>query len=79
MKLCRFAQSTGSPRIGLVVEDHSLIDLTAAGISSLTELIARENALEDIARLASQPLPNSRSIPSACSRRSNARKSGPQA
>ena len=43
MKLCRFQKGNGHPRVGLVTNDPTLIDLSATGLSSLTSLLANDN------------------------------------
>src|SRR4051794_23098060 len=50
MKLCRFTGEDGGPRIGLL-EEESVLDLSAAGITSLSELLEHESPLGVLAEV----------------------------
>jgi 2-dehydro-3-deoxy-D-arabinonate dehydratase len=56
MRICRFKQN-GPVRVGLVVQDSSVIDLSAAGITSLTSFLEEEDAVSRLAELAQKNLP----------------------
>src|SRR5215203_5565902 len=55
MKLCRFENRDHEARIGLVLDDSTLLDLTAAGIQTLTSLFEAADFLDRLATLAQQP------------------------
>jgi 2-dehydro-3-deoxy-D-arabinonate dehydratase len=57
MKLCRFQTSDTNPRIGLVVDDQQVLDLTGAGVSSLTALLDAADPVTECAALAKRSLP----------------------
>ena len=57
MKLCRFQQGTGRPRIGLVHDDDTILDLSAEGIDRLTSLFEFEGLAAQLGALAGQNLP----------------------
>lgn len=57
MKLCRFQQGPGRPRVGLVREDDTILDLSAEGIDRLTSLFEFEGLAAQLGALASQNLP----------------------
>jgi len=52
MRLCRFTVSDGQVRVGLVVDDTRLCDLTAAGVVDLTTLLEAEDPAAEAARRA---------------------------
>lgn len=52
MKLCRFQSGGGEPRVGLTVDDQNVVDLTAAGVSSLTEIFEEANPVGRLETLA---------------------------
>ena len=56
MKLCRFQVSQGRPRVGLL-QDQTVIDLSAEGIDRLTALLEFDGLLPQLAKLAAQNLP----------------------
>ena len=56
MKLCRFKNPQGRVRIGLV-QDTTVIDLSAEGIDRLTPLLEFDGLLAQLAQLAAQNLP----------------------
>lgn len=60
MKLCRFKNKENQPhatRIGLVNEDSTVADLTAAGIEKLTRLLEAEDPVALVGQLAKLNLP----------------------
>ena len=57
MRLCRFEASQGEPRIGWLVDDSSLVDLTAAGFQSLESLLASDDCTERLAQITKWLLP----------------------
>src|SRR5580692_3250004 len=56
MKICRFNQR-GEVRIGLVSDNTTLLDLTAAGISRLQPLLESDDAGAQLNKLAREKLP----------------------
>jgi 2-dehydro-3-deoxy-D-arabinonate dehydratase len=56
MKICRFKQRD-EVRIGLVKNDATLLDLSAAGISSLQILLESNDAAAGLAKIAADKLP----------------------
>jgi 2-dehydro-3-deoxy-D-arabinonate dehydratase len=57
MKLCRFQQGSGRPRIGLVRDEQTILDLSAEGIDRLTGLFEFEGLAAQLGALANQELP----------------------
>ena len=57
MKLCRFQSAPGQPRIGLLKNETTLVDLSAGGIDRLTSLFELEALAPQLAALANQNLP----------------------
>ena len=57
MKICRFKQENGEPRVALVNEDQSLLDLTPAGITNLLFILEDEDPLAKLRHLAAGKLP----------------------
>lgn len=57
MRLCRFQQGSGRPRIGLVGDDQTILDLSAEGIDRLTGLFEFEGLAAQLGALANQDLP----------------------
>lgn len=57
MKLCRFQQGRGRPRIGLARDDDTILDLSAEGIDRLTSLFEFEGLAAQLGALAGQNLP----------------------
>jgi 2-dehydro-3-deoxy-D-arabinonate dehydratase len=57
MKLCRFQQGTGRPRVGLVQRDEAILDLSVEGIDRFTSLFEFEGLAEQLGALESQDLP----------------------
>ena len=58
MKLCRFQTDTpGRPRVGLVLDPDTVLDLSAEGIDRLTSLLEFDGLLPHLHTLAGQNLP----------------------
>jgi 2-dehydro-3-deoxy-D-arabinonate dehydratase len=57
MKICRFKNKDHATRIGLVNEDSTITDLTAAGIDKLTRLLEAEEPVALVGQLAKLSLP----------------------
>jgi 2-dehydro-3-deoxy-D-arabinonate dehydratase len=57
MKLCRFQSGQGRPRVGLVLNDQTVLDLSAEGIDRLTSLLEFEGLAAQLGALAKQNLP----------------------
>jgi 2-dehydro-3-deoxy-D-arabinonate dehydratase len=57
MKLCRFADAQGQPRIGCVADDSSILNLTPAGIMHMQPLLESEDGLSHLNQITSRPLP----------------------
>jgi 2-dehydro-3-deoxy-D-arabinonate dehydratase len=57
MKLCRFQEGPGRPRVGLVLDEHTILDLSAEGIDRLTSLLEFEGLAAQVDALARQNLP----------------------
>jgi 2-dehydro-3-deoxy-D-arabinonate dehydratase len=57
MKLCRFQSASGPPRVGLLKNDATLLDLSAEGIDRLTSLFEFDGLVAQLAALARQRLP----------------------
>jgi 2-dehydro-3-deoxy-D-arabinonate dehydratase len=58
MKLCRFKNKPGNIRIGLVADDSTVLDLTAAGVTHMFPLLEDKDALRRVADLARENLPH---------------------
>jgi 2-dehydro-3-deoxy-D-arabinonate dehydratase len=56
MRICRFKQN-GGIRVGLVDQNSVVLDLSTAGINSLTSLLEEENPVVRVSELAQQKLP----------------------
>jgi 2-dehydro-3-deoxy-D-arabinonate dehydratase len=53
MKLCRFEiASESGVRVGLIVSDETVLDLTSAGIQRMTELLESADLSEELRRLS---------------------------
>jgi len=53
MKLCRFEVATGSGvRIGLIVSDGNVMDLTSVGVQRMTNLLEHGDVADELARLS---------------------------
>jgi len=57
MKICRFKTNKGQVRIGLVVDDAALLDLTPAGFAQLQPLLESGDPVAEISRVTKQKLP----------------------
>jgi 2-dehydro-3-deoxy-D-arabinonate dehydratase len=57
VKLCRFQQGSSRPRVGLVKDDSSILDLSAEGIDRMTSLFEFEGLAAQLGALANQNLP----------------------
>ncbi len=57
MKLCRFKTRQDEVRVGLVVDDSTLLDLTSAGIFQLDSLLEADDPLARLNQLAREKLP----------------------
>src|SRR5690242_1531815 len=57
MKLCRFADGQGQPRIGCLTDDSSIHDLTPAGIDRMEVLLEAEDCLTRISQISHATLP----------------------
>jgi 2-dehydro-3-deoxy-D-arabinonate dehydratase len=57
MKLCRFQVDQKPARVGLWSEDGVILDLSSAGVKTLTELLERHDCLERVMRLTESNLP----------------------
>ncbi len=58
LRVCRFLDSKGAPRPGLITgEGNEVLDLGAAGVGGLTTLIETEDPLRELAQLSARALP----------------------
>ena len=57
MRVCRFQDSDGAIRPGLVVGETDLLNLGAVGVGSLTSLIESDDPLAELSRLAARGAP----------------------
>jgi 2-dehydro-3-deoxy-D-arabinonate dehydratase len=57
MKLCRFAQNETAPRIGMVVDSSTLVDLTPAGITRMEDVLEAEDPSAQLKGVDSRQLP----------------------
>ncbi|HSU55451.1 MAG TPA: fumarylacetoacetate hydrolase family protein [Candidatus Dormibacteraeota bacterium] len=57
MKLCRFKKNYGKASIGLITQDDSVLDLTAAGITGLYSLLDNTELMGELRRLEKENLP----------------------
>jgi 2-dehydro-3-deoxy-D-arabinonate dehydratase len=57
MKLCRFQLEHFAPRVGLIVEDGTVLDLAAAGVDRLTSLLESTDPAAECATLARKQAP----------------------
>src|SRR4051794_34806423 len=57
MKLCRFQNKAGDVRVGLVSNSLSVLDVTAAGIRSIEELLESEHGRSYLEKLEKANLP----------------------
>ena len=57
MRVCRFLDSAGAARPGLVVDEADLLDLGAVGLEDLTSLIESDDPLAELSRLIARGAP----------------------
>ena len=57
MKVCRFSNTRNETRVGLLVENDSVADLAAVGVTDLTSLLERDDPAAALAGLPTQELP----------------------
>ena len=57
MKLCRFQTASSRPRVGLVLDESTILDLSAEGIDRISSLLEFDGLLSQLANLAGQNLP----------------------
>jgi 2-dehydro-3-deoxy-D-arabinonate dehydratase len=58
MKLCRFkVASLPDVRVGLIMNDQTVLDLTSAGVQRLSVLLERSNLSDELVRLSGSGLP----------------------
>jgi 2-dehydro-3-deoxy-D-arabinonate dehydratase len=56
MKLCRFADSQGLVRVGLVLDETTLLDLTPVGVTELGPLLEHEDLADKLAQWSKEKL-----------------------
>src|SRR5512139_63159 len=56
MKLCRFLTSKRETRLGLLIAENQVLDLSDAGLSNLTFILEAENPLQQLEALSQQSL-----------------------
>src|SRR5438132_5809328 len=57
MKLCRFQNPRKQNRIGLILQEAAVLDLTAAGLDQVTSLLEMDNPVAELTKLTGQDLP----------------------
>ena len=57
MKLCRFQQDAGRPRVGVLRDEETLLDLSAEGIDRMTSLFEFEELASQLSELSRLNLP----------------------
>ncbi len=57
MKLCRFQLGSSRPRVGLVLDETTILDLSAEGIDRISSLLEFDGLMSQLANLAGQTLP----------------------
>src|SRR6266850_1926010 len=57
MKLCRFQHRRSPARVGLILEDGAILDITAADAAQLASLLEEENLITKLNELSTQNLP----------------------
>jgi 2-dehydro-3-deoxy-D-arabinonate dehydratase len=58
MKLCRFQTAAAArPRVGLLLDEHTILDLSAEGIDRISSLLEFDGLLSQLTNLAGQNLP----------------------
>jgi 2-dehydro-3-deoxy-D-arabinonate dehydratase len=58
MKLCRFANKTQMPRVGILTDDSKVVDLSSAGVSSITALLEKEDPASEVVKVSGAGLPS---------------------
>ena len=62
MKLCRFQQGSGRPRVGLLADDETILDLSAEGIDRLTSLFEFEGLAAQLGALTGEATPVEKNV-----------------
>lgn len=57
MRLCRFEENGGRPRIGCMAGNTSVLDLSAAGIDDMESLLQSDKCITRLTELAAEKLP----------------------
>src|SRR5262245_44748809 len=57
MKLCRFKTGPDAVRIGWVIDDSSVVDLSAAGIARMAPILESADPVAELNALAKKTLP----------------------
>jgi len=57
MRLCRFETTAGQPRIGCVLDESTLMDLTAAGINKMESVLENEGGVSRLEQLSRENHP----------------------
>ena len=57
MKVCKFTRKTGEPRVGLVMDGSTVLDLTPLGLLTLETLLESEEPLNVLSRMSQAMLP----------------------
>lgn len=57
MKLCRFKTTSLQPRVGLLLEDKMVLDMTSAGVEGLPQLLDSDDLDQQLSLLLEQSLP----------------------
>jgi 2-dehydro-3-deoxy-D-arabinonate dehydratase len=57
MKLCRFIDRENEPRVGLLADATHLLDLRAAGVATLCDVLEAGDPLSVLTRFSNEPLP----------------------
>ena len=57
MKLCRFQTAQSRPRVGLVLDENTILDLSAEGIDRISSLLEFDGLLSQLTNLVGQNLP----------------------
>ena len=57
MNVCRFKNQQGETRVGLAVDDQTVIDLTAGGIRQMSAILESADPAGELRKLAEKNLP----------------------
>jgi len=57
LKLCRFSKQNAAPRIGLVADDTSLLDLSATGLAKMPDVLEADDPLAAIQKFVKENPP----------------------